>query len=118
MSEPVDGTVTAVLSGSFDMANAGDLETTLRTALTERRPRVLMLDAAAVDFCDCAGLRALLRVRYRAAEPDLTCRLVMSAVSPAMIWLLDLLGVGRLFGYPAVGSMPVAGPDPAGEPSG
>jgi anti-anti-sigma factor len=54
------------LAGELDLGSALDADRALDAAL-ERRPKVLLLDLQALEFCDCSGLRSLLRARERAA---------------------------------------------------
>ncbi|KUL27677.1 STAS domain-containing protein [Actinoplanes awajinensis] len=112
VSGPVRGTVTVTLAGSFDLANAPQIATTLRRVLTGPAPARLVLDAAEVDFCDCSVLRELLLAR--AEGESLGCPVVLAQASPVLVWLLDLFDLGRLFGYPST----VPGAGSTGESSG
>lgn len=114
--EAEPGTVVAVLSGSLDLACVKDLEDPLEAVLRERRPRVLAFDMGAVDFCDCATLRALLRVRADGRRCG--SRVVISEASETVAWLLELFQLDRLFGYPAAERPVRPGPGVVGESSG
>ncbi|MBG0564246.1 STAS domain-containing protein [Actinoplanes aureus] len=116
VSETTPGTVTARLSGAFDLANADRLDDTLRAALHDQRPAVLALDMTAVEFCDCAVVRILLRVRADGAL--IGCRVVVAAASPMVAWLLRLLDVEGPFDYPPTGSSRIPRAGSAGWPSG
>jgi anti-anti-sigma factor len=106
------GRVVAALSGALDLLNATLIADRLRGIVVQARPQVLALDLAAVDFCDCAALRVLIRVRAEAGAMD--CAVTISAASPPVRWLLGLFELGAVFGYPP----DAAGPDALGEPSG
>jgi anti-anti-sigma factor len=108
--EPEPGHVVAVLAGELDLVNADLIDDQLGGVVRRGPPRVLVLDAASVDFCDCAALHALLRLRAEAESVG--CRVVISAPSPPMLRLLRLFEVDRLFGYPPDGSGPEV-PEPS-----
>ena len=94
-----DGAVVAVLSGSLDLTDAPVVRESLRPA--GRWPRTLVLDLAAVDFCDCAVLGALIAVRGEAGLSG--GRVLIAAASPAVRVLLAATQTAALFGYPPVG---------------
>ena len=94
----VDGTVVAVLSGSLDLADAAMVKSSLRAPAHGQWPRVLALDLASVDFCDCATLGALMGVRNEARQAG--CRVVISMASPAVQLLLQLTATATSFDYP------------------
>jgi anti-anti-sigma factor len=98
LGEHTPGRLVAALSGDLDLAVADDIAGELRSAVDRARPRTLALDLMAVDFCDCAALRALLIVRAECARVG--CRMVISAMSPAMRWLLELTELDAVFGHP------------------
>ncbi|MEU4620656.1 STAS domain-containing protein [Actinoplanes sp. NPDC023801] len=90
--------VTAVLSGDLDGTVADEVGAQLRLGVRGTGPGILMLDMAVVDFCDVAGLRALLAAQAEGSR--IGCRVVISAPSEVVVWLLDLTGLGESFGYP------------------
>ena len=49
------------LRGELDLSNAGDLRAAGH--LHQQDPTTVLLDLGELTFCDCAGLRALLRFR-------------------------------------------------------
>jgi anti-anti-sigma factor len=100
VGEPAQGRVRVTVSGSLDLAIAGELGERLRAAVA-RGPRMLVLDLAAVDFCDCAALGVLIGVRDEGQRTG--CAVVISAASPAVALLLGLLGLDGLLGYPPPG---------------
>jgi anti-sigma B factor antagonist len=87
-----DGTTAIVRArGELDLATAGLLVRAIGKAAEAPRPRVLV-DLAEVDFCDSAGLRALLgaarEIEARAG------RMVVAAVPDSAVdRLLDLVGL-------------------------
>ena len=101
VDEPMPGQVRAALSGNLDLLNAQPLSEELRALLSRERPRVLMLDASGVDFCDCSALQMLLDVHDEGQRLD--ARVVISRASPAIERLLRLFDLTGLFGYPTAG---------------
>ncbi|WP_406456629.1 ANTAR domain-containing protein [Streptomyces sp. NBC_01622] len=65
-----DGTLVAV-SGALDLLTEQALYDALHEVLG-RSVRGIDLDLSGIDFCDCAGLNALLRVRRQARDEDRT----------------------------------------------
>lgn len=89
--EAEDGFAIVRAAGELDLATAAQLARAISTAATGRPPRVLV-DLAAVEFCDSAGLRALLgaarEVEARAG------RLVVAATPGGMVdRLLEVSGL-------------------------
>ncbi|WIM99350.1 STAS domain-containing protein [Actinoplanes oblitus] len=119
VAECTPETVTVALTGDFDLSNVARLRQALDAVLTERHPRVLVVDAAAVGFFDCASLRSLLELRDRARAPGLDCQVVISAASSPLTRLLDLLDLLDLVDLvEMLDYRPAGGPDRSGEPSG
>jgi anti-anti-sigma factor len=108
VGEQALGRIGVALSGGLELANAHLIGDQLRDVMSHDRPRVLLLDMSAVDFCDCAALQMLIDVRGEGERVGI--RVVISVASPMMVWLLRLFLLDRLFGYPGAG--------PAGESSG
>jgi RNA polymerase sigma-B factor len=52
-------TVRLTVHGDVDMLSAGCLQTAVVAAVQEHRPRLLVIDVAAVPFLDAAGMTAL-----------------------------------------------------------
>lgn len=80
----------------------GDMCPDVDDAFQERLLRALAdsvsgldLDLGAVDFCDCTGLNALLRVRKEALAEGKT--ITLRAAAPAVERLLELTGTRPLF---------------------
>src|SRR3954452_15636447 len=87
-----DGPVEIVrASGELDLATAAMLCRAITVAGEGRRPRVLV-DLAAVEFCDSAGLRALLGA---AKEIEVRAGRMVGAVDPGGLVdrLLQLAGL-------------------------
>jgi anti-sigma B factor antagonist len=61
-----DGGTIVAISGAVDVCTEAALQQALLRIIRERGAR-LMLDLSGVSFMDCAGLRALLATRRRAA---------------------------------------------------
>ena len=108
ISESEPGAVVATLSGSFDLNDADRVEDLLRAAMREWRPQRLSLDLAAMEFCDCAALRSLIRAHIDGQRDG--CEVVISRASPLAAWLVGLFELGPMFGYPPGGA--AAGPSP------
>lgn len=87
------GTACVSARGEIDLHSASMLHTDLLIALTAYRG-VIGVDLTAVDFCDCAGLNALLTARGAAlsARRDLH----VTGVSPQVRRLLQLTGTAAL----------------------
>jgi anti-anti-sigma factor len=94
----------AVLFGSLDLAIAADLGQQLRAVVVRDGVRVLALDLAAVDFCDCAVLRELVRTHSEGRKRGRS--VVITAASPVVSWLLRLVNLDQLFGCSPYGSGP------------
>ncbi|MEU5527560.1 STAS domain-containing protein [Micromonospora chersina] len=66
------------LSGELDMASADAFHEQVQHALASDRPNQLIIDLAALTFCDSTGIRAL--VDARAAV--LACQVAFRVVNP------------------------------------
>ncbi|MFC8453428.1 STAS domain-containing protein [Kitasatospora sp. NPDC057223] len=80
---------TVQVQGELDMDTAHLLTSAVEEGLLGH-PRILLLDLAAVAFCDCAGLRTLLRTRRRITEAGATFHL--ASTSRAVLRIMDLTG--------------------------
>jgi anti-anti-sigma factor len=101
VGEQAQGRIRVALSGGLELANAQVIGDQLRAVMSRDRPRVLLLDMSAVDFCDCAALQALIDVHGEGERAG--TRVVISVASPMMVWLLRLFALDRLFDYPTTG---------------
>jgi anti-sigma B factor antagonist len=86
-----DGVAIVRAAGELDLATASQLVRAIATAANGLPPRVLV-DLAAVEFCDSAGLRALLGA---AREVEARAGRLVVAVTPggAVDRLLELAGL-------------------------
>jgi len=84
-----DGDAVLELAGEIDMDTAPQFGAALSVCLASA-PRRILVDGAAVSFCDCAGLNALLSARVRAATLDIPLLLV--APSAQLRRLMELTG--------------------------
>ena len=88
----LDGDVGIVRArGELDLANAPQLARAIHLAAGGRRPRVLV-DLSALEFCDSAGLRALLGA---AREVEARAGRLVVAVEPSgmVARLLEMAGL-------------------------
>ncbi|MER6304422.1 STAS domain-containing protein [Kitasatospora sp. NPDC001539] len=80
------------LDGEADMEQRGALDAALAAAVEDAPPR-LVVDLARLDFCDSAGLNALLKVRREAAGIPVA----LAAPGPQMRRLLEITGAEQVF---------------------
>ena len=95
------------LPEEIDIGNAAGVADELTSAVS--RNRVVIIDMSATRFCDCAGVRAIVRAHKHATGSGAELRLVVTAAPVRRIF--DLIGVDRLLDfYPSVeaacGAMP------------
>jgi anti-sigma B factor antagonist len=88
------GTAVLVLSGAIDMATAGALRDAADRSL-RTMPSRLVLDFAAVTFCDSQGLSALISLNRRVSATS--GRLVLVNIGEFMRRLLDITGLHAAF---------------------
>lgn len=101
------GVAVITLPREIDISNDRHVQDILTRALAGGTA-VLIVDASATTFCDCAGVRALVLAQDRAAAAGAQLRLVV--VGAVMQRVLDLTGTGLLFdSYPTLAAA-VAGP--------
>src|SRR5581483_10433745 len=91
-SYPYGRGIVVKLAGELDMATAGELDQTIRTALGNA-PEVLVLDLTNLKFLDSAGLGVL--VKGHNASGQTAFRLVVT--SPAIQRPLELTGLDQVF---------------------
>jgi anti-sigma B factor antagonist len=89
--EMEDGIAVVRASGELDLASAPQLARAISQAAGGRRPRVLV-DLSALEFCDSAGLRALLGA---AREVEARAGRLVVAVEPGgmVARLLEMAGL-------------------------
>ncbi|MFE2916999.1 STAS domain-containing protein [Kitasatospora indigofera] len=85
-----------VVTGELDQDSAPDLHTAIGRALSLRPvPPVLVVDLAAVTFCDSSGLNALVQGRIEAERQSTVVHLARPAA--AVTRLLEITGADRIF---------------------
>ena len=83
----------------IDIGNAAGVADELTSAVS--RNRVVIIDMSATRFCDCAGVRAIVRAHNRAVGSGAELRLVVTAAPVRRIF--GLIGVDRLLDlYPSM----------------
>jgi anti-sigma B factor antagonist len=87
------GHVVVVLHGELDIADAASV-TAVLTAASARNPRII-IDLAALEYIDCHGLGALVRVRAQARQAG--GDLLLAAPRGPVRRLLDLTGLTGVF---------------------
>ncbi|MGW1720275.1 ANTAR domain-containing protein [Streptomyces sp. NPDC002156] len=93
-TRPSDHGTLVVVSGTIDLVTERALHNGLRQALAGS-DRGIDLDLTGVDFCDCSGLNALLRLRMRALDEGKI--ITIRAAGTAVLRLLSLTGTLPLF---------------------
>jgi anti-sigma B factor antagonist len=101
---------TVAVPGELDLTISDGLREALLEVLNEGALG-LVVDMSATTFCDSAGITAITRAMRRASANDATMRLAVT--SPAVLRVLDLVGIDRLIDiYPdasaALASLPEA----------
>jgi anti-anti-sigma factor len=81
------------MPAEIDMTNASDV-TDLLAAVAGQSPQVITADMTATEFCDSAGVRALVRAHERAAAAGSELRLVLGD-SPA-VRIIQLIGLDQI----------------------
>src|SRR5579875_2208871 len=64
-----------LLTGELDLATVGDVTVAADKCLSHK-PALLSVDVGGLDFCDCAGLRALRQAKTWAHEAGVAFRLL------------------------------------------
>jgi anti-sigma B factor antagonist len=111
-TDPASGAV--VLGGELTFTTVSTLDAELRRRAEGDLP--LVLDVAALTFCDSAGLALLIGAIRRAERQGGGVSLI--GVSPSMRRLLRLTGVEQLFAFPGAERADEAGSlEERGEPA-
>jgi anti-anti-sigma factor len=97
--ETVGGVVVARLEGEVDMSNADDLGAAI-TARVSSDALALVLDLAAVDYLDSAGIHVLFELRELLTRRGQQIRLVLGSDSP-IATALEYAGVQHTLGAAA-----------------
>jgi anti-sigma B factor antagonist len=90
-----DGAATVTVRGEIDAGTADAFYERL-AGVAGRSPRRLVIDLAAVDFLDSAGLHAF--VRLRKALPG-HCPVILRSPQPRARQVLELTGLGTAFEF-------------------
>jgi anti-sigma B factor antagonist len=89
------------LPSEIDLTNAGEVHDAL-TRARESGTAVIVADATETTFCDCAGVRALIRAHRQATAAGADLR-VASTTSPAVRRILELTGADQVLDtYPTL----------------
>lgn len=84
------------VTGDSTSPRLGPLEQALAGALSMNPPpRLLVIDLAAVDFCDSSGLNVLLKARQETEDRGIDLRLVHPSLP--VLPLLQITGTAELF---------------------
>ena len=107
-SQPARQPAVIALPGEIDLTNASEVHGAL-TRAREGGTAVVVADATGTTFCDCAGVRALIRAHRQATAAGTGLR-VASATSPAVRRILELTGACQILDtYPTLAAA-LAGP--------
>ncbi|MEJ2861813.1 STAS domain-containing protein [Actinomycetospora flava] len=94
-TERTDGNAVVTVGGDLDYDSHGRLDDAVDAALHDP-PAGLVVDLAAVTYCDSCGLRVLLGAHRRATEAGATFLLRGARGQPARA--LKLTGLDQVFG--------------------
>jgi len=89
---PDDGTQIVTVQGELDLATADSLYRRGRAAIA-RHARLLLLDLAAVSFCDSCGLSAFVKIANEADAAG--CRYGLVAPQPLVVKVLRITGLDQ-----------------------
>jgi anti-anti-sigma factor len=82
-----DRVLTITVAGSVDVQACATVSQRLGELIGGSDHRQVVLDLSGVEFCDCAGVRALLTVHELATAAGITCE--VRGVRPHVRWLLE-----------------------------
>ncbi|GAA4607888.1 anti-sigma B factor antagonist [Actinoplanes octamycinicus] len=74
-AQVADGVARLGLSGELDMSTTVLLREQVTATVAGARPRVLIIDAVDLDFCDSSGVQALVDARRRVLHEGIAFRL-------------------------------------------
>lgn len=87
-------TVCLAPQGEIDLASRGVLNDAIMAALSaDPHPAALVVDLTDVGFCDCSGVRVLLRGRAAAGDAGIAFRVVNA--HGVVLRVLRMLGLDR-----------------------
>ena len=101
------------LDGELDIASADLAVSYVRDVIDHRRGPVIV-NLAALAFCDARGLAALVRMARYAEQSD--CPFQVTSPSPSLVKIMRITGLNRRFlaahppGPPAAGKRAADGP--------
>jgi anti-sigma B factor antagonist len=87
------GTAVVTLPSEMDVVNAGEVSGDL-IAVIDAGARTVIADMSATEFCDSAGVKAMVRAYRQAKAQDCVLRLVVTAAAVRRVF--GLTGVDRL----------------------
>ncbi|MBG0565409.1 STAS domain-containing protein [Actinoplanes aureus] len=90
------GHLTIAVSGCVDVQACSTVTQRLCELIGGSDHRHVVLDLSGVEFCDCAGVRALLAVQEQATGAGVTC--TVQGVRPHVRWLLEFTGAAPMLG--------------------
>jgi anti-anti-sigma factor len=90
ITECQSGRAALRLQGELDAGSRDRLRRAISDAL-EGRPRILVIDLAAVNFADCGGLAVLVSAHQQLAQQG--CDLIIMAAQPMVSRLICLTGL-------------------------
>lgn len=110
------GLAVLTMPAEVDAANAGAVREQLLAVLA-REPVTLIVDMTATEFCDSAGVNAILRVHKAAVARRTEVRLVIPAQEVRRAFTAT--GLGQIMGlYPSLTACLAAGRPPTGQGTG
>lgn len=89
----VSGVPVVTTPEEVDITNAGELRIALLTA-ADHGPAPLVVDMTRTEFCDTAGIHALVAAHKRAEATGYQLRLVVS--SPNVVRIFEITGLDRV----------------------
>ena len=93
--------LTVAVAGSVDVQACDTVAQRLGELIGGSDHQHVVLDLSGVEFCDCAGVRALLAVHQMAGAAGITC--TVRGVQPHVGWLLRFTGAAPILGLTAPG---------------
>lgn len=87
-----DGRLTVHVSGRVDTTNSADAEREIMAILNDNKDTLPVFDCSLLEYISSAGLRVLMKIRQRCAEPPL-----LQNVSSQIYDILETTGFTELF---------------------
>lgn len=93
-------TIVVTLPCEIDVSNRVQVREALASAL-RAKPKVVIADGTATEFCDCAAITGLVLAHRRAVAADAQLRVVLA--STRVLRVVELIGAERVLNlYPSV----------------